>query len=88
VIPGLLGSLYRSDATGPFPSAKSTDTVARLLNTDAVLFVKALKSNGERPKFLSMTAMLNDIAAMFMNSAAKFMDRPSAFKRLIALLND
>jgi hypothetical protein len=32
--------------------------------------------------------MLNDTEAMFLNTAAKFIDRPSAFKRLIALLND
>jgi hypothetical protein len=58
------------------------------LNTDAVLFVKALKSNGDRATFLNTTAMLNDTEAMFLNTAAKFMDRPSAFKGLIALLND
>ena len=32
--------------------------------------------------------MLNDTEAMFMNTADTFNDRPSAFKDLIALLND
>lgn len=67
-----------------FAQARPAERAALLLDTDVVLFIKAAKSNSDRPASLNLTSLLHGMGAMFLYKAAWFNSTNAELKSLHA----